>query len=112
VQNGTQVAAGYNGSPRKLEHCDDVDHMMVDGHCKRVVHAEVNAIVNAARNGASTMGATLYCNYMPCWDCFKTIINAGIAEVVYRNVYKSEDERVVESASTVGIGLRHIVKQE
>lgn len=112
VNGDAQVSAGYNGAPRNLDHCDDVGHMVEDNHCKRVLHAEVNAIINAARVGVSTLGATLYCNYQPCWECFKAIINAGIKKVVYRSVYKTEDIRVVQAAARVGIILEKYTEHE
>jgi len=82
--------------------------MMEDGHCKRVVHAEENALLSAARNGNEVFGTTLYCNYQPCWECFKSIRNARISKVVYRSVYKREDPRVVEAASETGIELLQV----
>ena len=72
------LAAGYNGSIRGLEHCDDAGHMMEGGHCTRTIHAEANAIVQAARNGVRIDGAAIYVTASPCWNCFKMIANAGV----------------------------------
>lgn len=105
VKNGAIISTGYNGAPRQLDHCDDVGHMIRDNHCIRVVHAEINCLLSAARLGGGTHDAILYCNYQPCWECFKAIVNAGISKVVYRLVYKMEDPRVVEAASITGITL-------
>lgn len=83
-------------------------HDMDKGHCVRTIHAEVNAITQAARLGISTEGATLYCNTFPCWQCFKSIVAAGISEVVYQDDYRSHEAgRVTESAKKIpGFVLR------
>lgn len=91
------IATGYNGSVPGLPHCDDVGHDMVNGHCVRTVHAEVNAIAQASRAGIRTDGATAYVNTYPCWPCFKILALAGIERIVYDDNYRN-DERVQEAA--------------
>ncbi len=104
-----QISAGFNGAPRGIEHCDDVGCYMVDGHCKRANHSESNAIINAAFIGVSTAGATLYTRYLPCDDCAKDILNAGIVKVVYREVYKNVDQPfTLELFQKAGIELVQI----
>lgn len=85
------LSTGYAGSPVGLPHCDEVGHEMhtvkqEDGtesrHCTRTAHAELNAIINAARVGIAIEGATLYCKFLPCYTCAKMIINSGIVRVV------------------------------
>ncbi len=85
------LVTGYVGSPIGIEHCDEVGHEISrvindDGteskHCIRTIHAEQNAITQAARNGISINGGTLYCHMTPCYTCAKMIINAGIKRVV------------------------------
>lgn len=85
------IATGYAGSPSGLPHCDEVGHEMhtvvrEDGlttrHCIRTVHAEQNAICEAARMGTPLNGATLYIKMTPCYTCAKMIINTGIKRVV------------------------------
>lgn len=88
VLNKTILSTGYNGSIRGLKHCDEVGHDMVNDHCVRTVHAEANAIVQAARNGVSIDGATIYTTASPCWDCFKLIANSGITRIVYGEFYR------------------------
>jgi len=66
-------------------------HDMENGHCVRTVHAEINVIAQAAKRGVVTEGATLYCNTKPCWGCFKTILTAGINQIVYRDEYDNQD---------------------
>ena len=63
------LATGYNGSIRGTDHCDDVGHMMVDGHCVRTVHAEINAITQAAKTGSNLKNSTVYVTASPCWNC-------------------------------------------
>lgn len=90
-EDGHVVSTGFNGSPRHIEHCIDVG-CDVDAaeHCVRAVHAEANAIIQAAHSGHATKGAIIYCTHLPCRRCLGLIINAGIKEVVYINAYKME----------------------
>jgi len=82
------ISTGYNGSPAGLDHCDDVGHLMVDGHCVRTVHAEVNAIIQAAVFGLATKDAMCYVTHFPCLNCTKMLINARIARLIYRDSYR------------------------
>ena len=97
------VSTGYNGSIAGLPHCDEVGHLMEDGHCVRTVHAEANAIVQAARHGKAVEGATIYVTASPCWPCFRLIANAGIRRIVFLEFYR--DERIFEAAKALGIQL-------
>jgi len=77
-------------------------HEIENGHCVRTVHAEVNAIAQAAKLGISTESATIYINTFPCWNCFKTIVSAGITEIVYKDEYESSGaHRVNKTASEI-----------
>ena len=105
VRDRCILATGYNGSIRGLPHCDDVGHMMEDGHCVRTLHAEANAIIQAARNGVRIDGADIYVTASPCWGCFKMIANAGIGRIVFGEFYR--DERIFEFAQQLGIELSH-----
>ena len=82
------ISTGYNGSPAGLDHCDVVGHLMVDGHCVRTVHAEINAIIQAAVFGLATRDAVCYVTHFPCLNCTKTLINARISKLVYINAYR------------------------
>ena len=82
------ISTGYNGSPAGLEHCDDVGHLMIDGHCVRTVHAEVNAIIQAAVFGLATKEAVCYVTHFPCLNCTKMLINARISKLIYHNSYR------------------------
>lgn len=91
VQDKRIISTGYNGSPPTLPHCDDSGHLLEDGHCVRTIHAEHNAILQAAViGGSSTKNSTLYTLYSPCIHCAKYIIAAGIKRVVIGKVYRNQ----------------------
>lgn len=87
VRDRRILSTGYNGSPPGFPHCLDVGCLLVDGHCVRTIHAEMNAVVQAALHGVSIQGATVYCTSFPCLHCAKVLIGAGIERVVYRDPY-------------------------
>jgi dCMP deaminase len=105
VKDKRILSTGYVGSPIGIAHCSEVGHEMhtvteEDGttsrHCIRTAHAELNAITNAARVGVATNGATLYCKFLPCYTCAKTIINAGIERVVaLRDYHASKQSKII-----------------
>ena len=101
------VATGYNGSISGMPHCDEVGHDMQDGHCVRTVHAEMNALCMAARNGHATRGATAYVTHFPCWLCFKLLAQSGIERIVYGAAYRPS-QRVLEAAGRLGIELEEL----
>ncbi|PTL85427.1 cytidine/deoxycytidylate deaminase family protein [Vitiosangium sp. GDMCC 1.1324] len=108
VRDRTILSTGYNGSIRGLPHCDDVGHLMENGHCVATVHAEANAIIQAAKNGVRIDSerdnpTTLYTTASPCWPCFKLIANAGVRRIVYGEFYR--DPRIFEYAGRLGIEL-------
>ncbi|HDQ46425.1 MAG TPA: cell division protein DedD [bacterium] len=101
VRDKRILVTGYVGSPAGLAHCDEVGHQMkkvvhedgsVTQHCVRTVHAEQNAITQAARTGVSIEGATLYCRMTPCRVCAMLIINCGIRRVVCERKYHAGGE--------------------
>jgi dCMP deaminase len=92
VKNKTILSTGYNGSIRGTASCDERGHMMEDGHCVRTVHAEANAIIQAAKNGVRISDAEIYTTASPCWPCFKLIANAGIKRIVFGELYR--DDRI------------------
>jgi dCMP deaminase len=106
VRNRTILSTGYNGSIRGMPHCSDVGHMMEDGHCVATIHAEANAIIQAARNGVMIEGADVYVTASPCWNCFKQIGNAGVRRIVYGEFYR--DARIFDVAQHLGIELLHL----
>ena len=103
VRDRTILSTGYNGSIRGLPHCDEVGHMMENGHCVATVHAEANAILQAAKNGVRIDGATLYPTASPCWPCFKLVANSGCMRLVLGVFYR--DPRIFEVASQLKLEL-------
>ncbi len=109
VKDKQILVTGYVGSPRGLKHCDEVGHLMkkvvhedgsVSQHCVRTVHAEQNAITQAARRGIALEGATLYVRMTPCRTCAMLIINCGIERVVCEKKYHAgkESEEMLKEA--------------
>lgn len=82
VKDRYVLSTGYNGSLPGSPHCEDEGCLVVDNHCVRTNHAEMNAICQAARHGMSLDGATAYVTNMPCTTCSKALIAAGIRRVV------------------------------
>lgn len=82
VKDRFVLATGYNGSIPGLPHCEDVGCLIVENHCVRTNHAEINSLVQAATHGVSIKGATAYITNMSCTTCAKALIAAGIVRVV------------------------------
>ncbi|WP_129704839.1 ComE operon protein 2 [Priestia megaterium] len=83
------IAGGYNGSISGGVHCADEGCYVIDGHCVRTVHAEVNALLQCAKFGVKTEDAEVYVTHFPCLNCCKALIQAGIKTVYYANDYKN-----------------------
>jgi dCMP deaminase len=100
VRDKQIVSTGYVGSPPGLDHCDEIGHLMrevikdgkISQHCVRTIHAEQNAICQAAKHGVSLDGATLYCKMEPCRVCAMMIISVGIKRVVALRMYHAAQE--------------------
>jgi len=99
------ISTGYNGVPSGVPHCTD-ENCNENNKCLRTIHAEQNAISQAARYGIKTEGTTIYVTHQPCRDCTKIIISAGIKEIVYKNSYI--DELALEMINLSGIILKKI----
>ena len=106
VRERTILSTGYNGSIRGMPHCTEVGHMMENDHCVATIHAESNAILQAAKNGVMIDGGTIYVTASPCWNCFKQIANAGMRRIVYGEFYR--DERIFQVAQRLSIELVHL----
>jgi dCMP deaminase len=91
TRNKHILATGCNGALPGEDHCDDVGHLMVEGHCKRTVHAEVNAVAQAAQEGTSLRDSTAYLTHSPCLDCFKVLVTAGIQIIWFGEPYGITD---------------------
>jgi dCMP deaminase len=89
------LATGYNGAPAGLRHCEEVGCLRQETSIPsgerhelcRGLHAEQNAIIQAAYHGISIAGSTLYCTNKPCVICSKMLINAGIKKIIYEQGY-------------------------
>lgn len=90
VKENRVIATGYNGSPKGMPHCDDIGHLMKDGHCVRTNHAEENALLQCARLGISSEGATAYVTHEPCLYCTRQLNQAGIKRIVYVKPYPND----------------------
>lgn len=91
VKDNRIISTGYNGSPPGLPHCNDVGHLLEEGHCVRTIHGEHNAILQAAVQGStSTKGSTMYTKYSPCIHCTKYVIAAGVKRVVIGKIYRND----------------------
>jgi dCMP deaminase len=112
VRSKRILTTGYNGAPAGLSSCAE------RGECLReilhvpsgtrqelcyAIHAEQNAVIQAARMGVCIEGATLYCTHQPCVICTKIIINAGIARIVYRHPYPDEFSRSLLCESGIAV---------
>lgn len=106
VRDKTILSTGYNGSIRGMPHCDEAGHMMENDHCVATIHAEANAVLQAAKNGVMIDKAEVYISASPCWPCFKMLANAGIKKIYYGEFYR--DERIFDVAKKLGIKLTHI----
>lgn len=106
VKDKRILATGYNGSIPGGEHCEDVGCLVVDNHCIRTIHAEMNAILQCSVHGISTQGAIAYVTNMPCTNCAKALIAAGIKEVVIFSDY--HDTKAEEFFIDANVTLRRI----
>ena len=97
VRDKNILATGYNGAPAGMPHCIDAGCLVytsrtptgeVEENCFRTIHAEINAIAQAAKNGASIRDADIYITHTPCIHCFKVLLNTGIRRIFYEKPYK------------------------
>ncbi|MET0151211.1 MAG: dCMP deaminase family protein [Candidatus Binatia bacterium] len=97
VRDKNILATGYNGAPAGLPHCLDVGCLIyesrtpsgeIEENCFRCIHGEINAIAQAAKNGATIRDADIYITHTPCIHCFKVLINTGIKRILYEKPYK------------------------
>jgi dCMP deaminase len=103
VRDKNILSTGYNGSIKGQDHCNDDNHLIENNHCIRTIHAEANAIVQAAKNGVKIEDAIIYITASPCFNCFKLIANAGINKIIFIEFYK--DEKIFEFAKLSNIEL-------
>ena len=97
VRDKNILATGYNGAPAGLPHCTEVGCLIYESrdpngdlveNCFRTIHAEINAITQAAKNGSSIRDAEIYVTHTPCIHCVKVLINTGIRIIYYEKPYR------------------------
>jgi len=97
VRDKNILATGYNGAPAGMPHCIDVGCLIyesktpngeIEENCFRTIHAEINAIAQAAKNGSSIKDASIYITHTPCIHCLKVLVNTGIKNIYYEVPYK------------------------
>jgi len=103
VRERNILSTGYNGSISGMPHCDDVGHMMENGHCVATIHAEANAIIQAAKNGVMIQGGAIYTTASPCWNCFKLIVNGGLRKIFFGEFYR--EDKIFRIAGELGVEL-------
>ncbi|KRL04634.1 ComE operon protein 2 [Liquorilactobacillus oeni] len=91
VRDRRIIAGGYNGSVSGDTHCIDEGCYIVDGHCVRTIHAEMNAVLQCAKFGAATDGAEVYVTDFPCLQCTKMLLQAGIKKINYLRNYHNDE---------------------
>ena len=107
VKDRRTIAGGYNGSITGDEHCIDVGCKVVDNHCVRTIHAEINALLQCAKFGVSTEGSEAYITHFPCVHCAKALIQAGVRAVYWETDYKNS-EYALELFQKSGVTLRKV----
>jgi dCMP deaminase len=97
VRDKNILATGYNGAPAGMPHCIDVGCLIyqsktpdgeIEENCFRTIHAEINAIAQAAKNGSSIKDGSIYITHTPCIHCLKVLVNTGIKQIFYERPYK------------------------
>lgn len=120
VRDKRLLTGGYAGSPPGMPHCDEVGHLMKKTthengeetmHCLRTVHAEVNAILQAAKFGISINGGTIYCKFTPCRNCAMAIMSAGIVRVVAAKKYHAGRD-AEDLFAQAGIALKYLTNEK
>lgn len=107
VKDKRVIAGGYNGSVSGDDHCIDEGCYVVDGHCIRTIHAEMNALLQCAKLGVSTDGAEIYVTHFPCLHCTKAILQAGIQKIYYLHDYHN-NTYALELIKHVGVEIEQV----
>ena len=107
VRDKRIIAGGYNGSIAGGDHCIDNGCYVIDNHCIRTIHAEMNALLQCAKFGVPTAGAEIYVTHFPCLQCCKALIQAGIKAVYYAENYKNLPY-AIELFQQSGVEVEHV----
>ncbi|UJF14966.1 ComE operon protein 2 [Jeotgalibaca sp. MA1X17-3] len=108
VRDKRIIAGGYNGSVSGDVHCIDEGCYVVDGHCVRTIHAEMNAILQCAKFGIQTQGSEIYVTHFPCLPCMKMILQAGIKKIYYLEDYRN-DPYAIQLLDTMQIPYEQVM---
>ncbi len=111
VRDKRIIAGGYNGSIAGGDHCIDHGCYVIDNHCVRTIHAEMNSILQCAKFGVPTAGADIYVTHFPCLQCCKALIQAGIATVYYAEAYKN-NPYAIELFEQAGVRVEQVKNKE
>lgn len=107
VKDRRIIAGGYNGAVSGDNHCIDHGCYVVDGHCIRTIHAEMNALLQCAKLGISTDGAEIYVTHFPCLHCTKAILQAGIKKIYYLHDYHN-NPYAIELIQKLGVEIQQV----
>ena len=107
VRDNRIIAGGYNGSISGGDHCIDHGCYVIDNHCVRTIHAEMNALLQCSKYGIPASDSTLYVTHFPCLQCTKAIIQAGIKNVFYALDYRN-NEYAIKLFAQSGVTVQHI----
>ncbi|TDL34481.1 ComE operon protein 2 [Jeotgalibacillus sp. S-D1] len=107
VRENRIIAGGYNGSIAGGTHCIDDGCYVIDHHCVRTIHAEMNALLQCAKFGVPTEGSEIFVTHFPCLPCSKAIIQAGIKKLYYSADYKNHPY-AVELFRQAEVELKHV----
>jgi len=119
VKGRTILATGYNGAPAGQPHCTEVGCLVfsstdpsgeTEENCFRTIHAEINAIGQAAKHGVAIAGSSVYITHSPCIHCLKVLINTGITRVCYEKPYKLH--RIEELVTGSGVEMVQVSRPE
>ena len=111
VRDKRIIAGGYNGSVSGDVHCVDEDCYIVDGHCLRTIHAEMNALLQCAKFGIPTEGSEIYVTHFPCLACTKAILQAGVKTIHYLHDYHN-NEYALSLIEQVGASVHQVTLDE
>lgn len=111
VRDKRIIAGGYNGSIAGGDHCIDKGCYVIDNHCVRTIHAEMNALLQCAKFGVPTAGAEIYVTHFPCLQCCKALIQAGIQTVYYAENYKNHPY-AIELFEQAGVSVKQVELKE
>src|SRR5690606_31698402 len=111
VRDKRIIAGGYNGSIAGGTHCIDEGCYVIDNHCVRTIHAEMNALLQCAKFGVPTENAEIYVTHFPCLQCCKALIQAGIKAVYYATDYKNHPY-AIDLFSEANVKVEHVELDE